>query len=139
MSSIYWVGGGQLLVTLKNGRPLSLNQGDEITKEYLDYDKEKGRGLSPDFIEHHKKLGNISNLRAPNKAQSGNRFAENRVSELQKENEKLRALLNSPAESEEVNQLRALVAEQQDKISELEALLNSQADPTVKLEESEGV
>lgn len=91
--SIYWVGDGQLLVTMKNGIPEKIKSGQEIKPEYLSDGKTPGIGLSAEFIAAHMANGNISENPLAGKKVSGNKFLENKVVEQQRRIEELEKLV----------------------------------------------
>lgn len=92
-ATIYWVGDGQLLVTMKNGIPEKIKSGQEIKPEFISDGKTPGIGLSPEFIAAHRANGNISENPLAGKKVSGNKFLENRLVEANKRIEELEKLV----------------------------------------------
>ena len=90
---IFWVGQGNLLVTIGKGLTKTLKNGDEITPDLVKKSEKDEYGLSAVFIEKNTEAGNISDNPLAGKVQKNVNIMQNEIVRLRRENEELKGII----------------------------------------------
>jgi len=90
---IFWVGQGNLLVTIGKGLTKTLKNGDEITPDLVKKSEKDEYGLNAVFIEKNTEAGNISDNPLAGKVQKNVNIMQNEIVRLRRENEELKGII----------------------------------------------